>query len=91
MLFSLNTHRELFGSAEHGEAARPPGLWAGLATLAGVTVLVALVDEHLRRAVQKAAEGVRHDPRLRGFIVVAWWAAPARWPRRFPGARRSLD
>ena len=46
MLFSLKTHRELFASAEHaedGEAPWPIGL--ALATLAGVTVLVALVSE----------------------------------------------
>ncbi len=43
LLFSLRTHRELFASAEHaedGEAPWPIGL--ALATLAGVTVLVAL-------------------------------------------------
>ncbi len=28
MLFSLKTHRELFGSAEHGEAGEAPGPWA---------------------------------------------------------------
>src|SRR5262245_30706471 len=46
LVFSLNTHRELFGSEEHGgdeEAPWPIGV--ALATLAVVTVLVALVSE----------------------------------------------
>src|SRR5687767_3807039 len=49
LLFSLKTHRDLFASAEPGatgeahEAPWPMGL--ALATLAGVTVLVALVSE----------------------------------------------
>ena len=46
MLFSLKTHRELFASAEHAEAgAAPWPIGLALATLAGVTVLVALVGE----------------------------------------------
>jgi Ca2+/H+ antiporter len=46
LLFSLKTHREVFESAKHdesGEAPWPLGL--ALATLAGVTVLVALVSD----------------------------------------------
>ena len=46
LLFSLRTHREIFGGAAHeeaGEAPWPIGL--ALAMLAGVTVLVALVSE----------------------------------------------
>src|SRR5512139_2430426 len=46
MLFSLGTHRELFASAEHGEDGEAPWpLLLALATLAGVTILVALVSE----------------------------------------------
>jgi Ca2+:H+ antiporter len=46
MLFSLKTHRELFTSAESGEAGEPPWpIGLALATLAGVTVLIALVSE----------------------------------------------
>jgi Ca2+:H+ antiporter len=45
-LISLKTHRELFGGAEHAEAGEAPWpLSLALATLAGVTVLVALVSE----------------------------------------------
>src|SRR2546430_3234402 len=43
MLFSLKTHRELFASVEHGEHGEAPWpLGLALATLAGVTLLVAL-------------------------------------------------
>ena len=80
MLFSLKTHRELFASAEHaedGEAPWPIGL--ALATLAGVTVLVALVSEVFVESVQKAAEDVRHDAGVR------------RLHRRGAGGRRGGD
>src|SRR5438552_12589746 len=51
LLFSLKTHRELFvGDAEEIEAAWPIGL--ALATLAGVTILVALVSEVFVASVQ---------------------------------------
>src|SRR5205823_8778784 len=57
MLFSLKTHRELFGSANHGEASEAPWpIGLALATLAGVTVLIALVSEVFVESVQKAAE-----------------------------------
>ena len=46
LLFSFKTHRELFASAEHtGEEEAPWPIGLALATLAGVTVLVALVSE----------------------------------------------
>ena len=56
LLFSLKTHREFFGSAEHGgehDERWPMSL--ALATLAGVTVLVALVSEVFVESVQQAA------------------------------------
>src|SRR3954466_6517796 len=56
LLFSLGTHREIFAGAKHaeaGEAAWPMGL--ALATLAIVTVLVALVSEIFVESVQQAA------------------------------------
>ena len=80
LLFSLKTHREFFGSAEHaenGEAPWPLGL--ALATLAGVTVLVALVSEVFVESVQHAAVDIRHDPGIRRFH------------RRGAGRRRGRD
>lgn len=46
LLFTLRTHRDVFSGAEHAETCEAP--WpveVALATLAGVTVLVALVSE----------------------------------------------
>ena len=61
MLFSLKTHRELFASAESGEAGEAPWpLGLALATLAGVTVLVALVSEVFVESVQQAAEALNY-------------------------------
>ena len=68
MLFSLKTHRELFASAESGEAGEAPWpMGLALATLAGVTVLVALVSEVFVESVQKAAEAFGMTPGVRGF------------------------
>jgi Ca2+:H+ antiporter len=89
MLFSLKTHRELFGSAEHaegGDAPWPIGL--ALATLAGVTVLVALVSEVFVASVQKAAEAFGLTPAFVGFIVVALVGGAAEMGSAFSGARK---
>jgi Ca2+:H+ antiporter len=90
MLFSLKTHRELFASAEHaaaGEAPWPIGL--ALATLAGVTVLVALVSEVFVASVQKAAEAFGMTPAFVGFIVVALVGGASAMPTAFSGARKN--
>ena len=55
--FSLKTHREMFASAAHGEDGEAPWpIGLALATLAGVTVLVALVSQIFVESVQKAAK-----------------------------------
>ena len=90
MLFSLKTHRELFASAGHaedGEAPWPIGL--ALATLAGVTVLVALVSEIFVESVQKAAEAFGMTPAFVGFIVVALVGGAAEMASAFSGARKN--
>jgi Ca2+:H+ antiporter len=90
MLFSLKTHRELFASAEAkeaGEAPWPMGL--ALATLAGVTVLVALVSEVFVESVQQAAEAFGMSPAFVGFIVVALVGAAAEMSSAFAGARKN--
>ena len=72
MLFSLKTHRELFASVQHAEVGEAPWpMGVALATLAGVTVLVALVSEMFVESVQKAAEAFGMTPAFVGFIVVA--------------------
>ena len=90
LVFSLGTHRELFGSVEHaeqGEAPWPLGL--ALATLAGVTVLVALVSEVFVGSVQQAAETFGMTPAFVGFIVVALVGAAAEMASAFSGARKN--
>jgi Ca2+:H+ antiporter len=89
MLFQLKTHREFFASAEHdeeGETPWPIGL--ALATLAGVTVLVALVSEIFVESVQKAAEAFGMTPAFVGFIVVALVGGAAEMASAFSGARK---
>ena len=90
MLFSLKTHREFFGSAghaEHDEAPWPMGL--ALATLAGVTVLVALVSHVFVESVQKAAESFGMSQAFVGFIVVALVGGAAEMASAFSGARKN--
>ena len=91
MLFSLKTHRELFASAGHGEAGGesmfPMGL--ALATLAGVTVLVAMVSHVFVESVQIAAETLGMSPAFVGFIVVAIVGAAAEMASAFAAARKN--
>jgi Ca2+:H+ antiporter len=90
MLFSLKTHREFFGSAGHehgGEAPWPMGLT--VATLAGVTVLVALVSEVFVESVQHAAETFGMTPAFVGFVVVALVGGAAEMVSAFSGARKN--
>src|SRR5262245_23703919 len=90
MLFSLKTHRELFASAEHGEEGEAPWpLGLALTTLAGVTVLVALVSEVFVESVQEAAEGFGMTPAFVGFIVVALVGGAAEMASAFSGARKN--
>ena len=90
LLFSLKTHREVFASAEPeetGEAPWPIGV--ALATLAGVTVLVALVSEVFVESVQQAAVSFGMTPAFVGFIVVALVGAAAEMAAAFSGARKN--
>jgi len=90
MLFSLKTHRELFASAEHAEEDNAPWpIGLALATLAGVTVLVALVSEVFVESVQKAAEAFGMTPAFVGFIVVALVGGAAEMGAAFSAARKN--
>jgi Ca2+:H+ antiporter len=91
LLFSLKTHREVFASAdaekaEDGEAPWPLGL--ALATLGGVTVLVALVSEVFVESVQGASLALGMTPAFVGFIVVALVGAAAEMATAFSAARK---
>jgi Ca2+:H+ antiporter len=90
LLFSLKTHRNLFGSVEHGEGEEVPWpLGLALGTLAGVTVLVALVSEVFVESVQGASLALGMTPAFVGFIVVALVGAAAEMAAAFAGARRN--
>ncbi|PSH65593.1 calcium/proton exchanger [Phyllobacterium brassicacearum] len=90
LVSSLKTHRELFGSTEElvsDDAPWPMGL--ALSTLAGVTVLVALVSEVFVESVQQAAVAFGMTPAFVGFIVVALVGGAAEMASAFSGARKN--
>ncbi|HTR19487.1 MAG TPA: calcium/proton exchanger [Gemmatimonadales bacterium] len=90
LLFSLKTHRELFASTEHGEVGEAPWpIGLALATLAGVTVLVALVSEVFVESVQQAAEAFGMTQAFVGFMIVALVGGAAELASAFSGARKN--
>ncbi len=90
MVFSLRTHPELFASAETGEAGGAPWpVGVALATLAGVTVVVALVSEIFVESVQEAAVTFGMTPAFVGVIVVALVGGAAEMASAFSGARKN--
>jgi Ca2+:H+ antiporter len=93
LVFSLKTHREFFGAAEHAEHAEHGGTpWPmrlALPTLAGVTVLVALVSEIFVESVQHAGEALTMSPAFVGFIVVALVGGAAEMVSAFAAARKN--
>ena len=90
LLFSLKTHREVFGSAEHHgeEGSAPWPISLALWTLGGVTVMVALVSEIFVESVQGAALALGMSRAFVGFIVVALVGAAAEMASAFSGARK---
>jgi Ca2+:H+ antiporter len=91
LLFSLKTHREVFAGAEHDEAKGKSPSWPiglALGTLAGVTVLVALVSEIFVESVQGAAHSFGMSPSFVGFIVVALVGGAAEMAVAFSAARK---
>lgn len=94
LVFSLGTHREVFSSASHhdegDDVVWPTGLAVG--TLAGVTVLVALVSEIFVGSVQGASLELGMTPAFVGFIIVALVGAAAEMASAFSGAwKNRLD
>jgi Ca2+:H+ antiporter len=90
LVFSLKTHREIFVSAGQvaaGEAPWPLNL--ALATLAGVTVLVALVSEIFVESVQQAAVVFGMTPAFVGFIIVALVGGAAEMASALSAARQN--
>jgi Ca2+:H+ antiporter len=90
MLFSLVTHREMFVSAAAGEAGETPWpMGLALATLAGSTLLVALVSEVFVESVQQAAVSFGMTQAFVGFIVVALVGGAAEMASTFSAARKN--
>src|SRR6187200_917768 len=90
LLFSLKTHREFFGAASHAdEHAEEWPMSLALATLAGVTVLVALTSEIFVESVQQAATSLGLSPAFVGFIVVALVGAAAEMVSAWSAARKN--
>ena len=90
LLFTLKTHREFFGGATHAEAGEAPWpMGLALATLGGVTVLVALVSEVFVESVQQAAVTFGMTPAFVGFIVVALVGGAAEMTSAVSGARKN--
>jgi len=90
LLFTLKTHRAEFAGAEHGEEGEAPWpIGPALATLGGVTVLVALVSEIFVESVQQAAEAFGMTQAFVGFIVVALVGGAAEMAAAFSGARKN--
>src|SRR5438477_7039671 len=90
LLFSLKTHREIFGGADHAEAGEAPWpIRLALATLAGVTLLVALVSEVFVESVQQAATAFGMTPAFVGFIVVALVGGAAEMASAFSAAGKN--
>jgi Ca2+:H+ antiporter len=90
MVFSLKSHRELFAAAAHAaEDEKPWPIGLAIATLAGVTLLVALVSEVFVESVQQAATTFGMTPAFVGFIVVALVGGAAEMTSAFSGARKN--
>ena len=89
--FSLKTHREFFGAESHGSHDDGPEwpIALALGTLAGVTVVVALVSEIFVESVQQAAQTFGMTPAFVGFIVVALVGGAAEMASAFSGARKN--
>jgi Ca2+:H+ antiporter len=90
LVFSLRTHREFFGAKERHEEDKhePWPIGVALATLAGVTVLVAIVSETFVASVQDAALSLGMSDAFVGFVVVALVGAAAEMASAFAAARK---
>ena len=91
LFFTLGTHSKTFSSpaSAEGEAAEEP--WPmplALATLAGVTVMVALVSEVFIGSLTGASAALGLSPAFVGFIIVALVGAAAEMTTAFSAAAK---
>src|SRR3954467_10548471 len=90
MFFSLKTHREFFASANIESASETPWpMSLALTTLAGITVVVALVSEIFVESVQEAALKLGMTQAFVGFIVVGLVGGAAEMASAISGARKN--
>lgn len=90
LVFSLGTHRKVFGATKHEKSEETPwGLGLASTTLAVVTVLVALVSEVFVESVQQAAKTLGMAPAFVGFIIVALVGGAAEFVSAFAAARKN--
>jgi Ca2+:H+ antiporter len=89
LLFSLKTHKELFGAtgeAEH-ESAWP--IVPSVVALVATTICIALVSEIFVGSVQEAAVSLGMSKAFVGFIVVSLVGAAAEMTAAFSGAMKN--
>lgn len=95
LIFTLKTHKEFFGSTGHHGDAGDSSSWPiglALATMAVVTVVVALVSEVFVASAQGAAGSLGMTPAFVGFIVVALVGGAAEMASALAAARKdNLD
>ena len=90
LMFSLKTHRELFtGKDHHASDEKEWPMSLALATLALVTVLVALVSEVFVESVQQAGVALGITPAFVGIIIVALVGGAAEMVSAFSAARKN--
>lgn len=90
LVFSLGTHRAFFasGAASH-DHANPWPMPVALATLAGVTVFVALVSEVFVASLSGASATLGLSPAFTGFVIVALVGAAAEMATAFSAAAKN--
>lgn len=89
LVFSLGTHKEAFASAEKAASHNEPlPIGIALITLAGVTVLVAIVSHVFVASVEVAGEAMGLSQAFVGFIVVSLVGGAAEFTSAFSAARK---
>jgi len=89
LLFSLKTHKDLFGSASEEQHAAAWPMAGSLIALAVATVCIALVSEVFVGSVQEAALSLGMSKAFVGFVVVSLVGAAAEMTAAFSGAMKN--
>ena len=89
LLFSLKTHKELFGAAGEAEHEAAWPLTASVVALVAATLCIAVVSEIFVGSVQEAAISLGMSKAFVGFIVVSLVGAAAEMTAAFSGAAKN--